>query len=65
MTDDFHPPLCILALDLGTTTGWALRGDNGIITSGTVSFRPATFTHAKLASAIRANGPYRPLMRHQ
>ncbi|MEE4208018.1 MAG: hypothetical protein V2I43_01970, partial [Parvularcula sp.] len=31
---------CILALDLGTTTGWALRGPDGLITSGTVSFRP-------------------------
>jgi hypothetical protein len=25
---------CILALDLGTTTGWALRGHDGLITSG-------------------------------
>ena len=29
---------CILALDLGTTTGWALRTADGLITSGTVSF---------------------------
>jgi hypothetical protein len=29
----------ILALDLGTTTGWALRALDGLITSGTVSFR--------------------------
>jgi len=28
-----------LALDLGTTTGWALNA-SGLITSGTVSFRP-------------------------
>jgi hypothetical protein len=34
---------CILALDLGTTTGWALRGHDGLITSGTVSFRPGRF----------------------
>ena len=27
----------ILALDLGTTTGWALRTADGLITSGTVS----------------------------
>ena len=33
----------ILALDLGTTTGWALRGLDGLITSGTVSFRPGRF----------------------
>ena len=33
----------ILALDLGTTTGWALRGQDGGITSGTVTFRPSRF----------------------
>src|SRR5690606_38751638 len=34
---------CILALDLGTTTGWALRTADGLITSGTASFRPGRF----------------------
>ena len=44
-----HPPqtgsLCgaILALDLGTSTGWALRTSDGLITSGTVSFRPSRY----------------------
>jgi hypothetical protein len=33
----------ILALDLGTTTGWALRGHDGLITTGTVSFRPGRY----------------------
>jgi len=33
----------ILALDLGTTTGWALRTQDGSITSGTESFRPGRF----------------------
>jgi hypothetical protein len=33
----------VLALDLGTTTGWALRGHDGLITSGTVSFKPGRF----------------------
>lgn len=33
----------ILALDLGTTTGWALSGYDGLITSGTASFRPGRF----------------------
>ena len=33
----------LLALDLGTTTGWALHGLDGLITSGTVSFRPGRF----------------------
>lgn len=33
----------ILALDLGTTTGWALNPTGGFITSGTVSFRPSRY----------------------
>jgi hypothetical protein len=33
----------MLALDLGTTTGWALRAQDGLITSGTVSFRPSRY----------------------
>lgn len=32
-----------LALDLGTTTGWALRTGEGTIVSGTVSFRPSRY----------------------
>jgi hypothetical protein len=35
--------LVTLALDLGTTTGWALHGIDGLITSGTASFRPGRF----------------------
>ena len=34
---------CILALDLGTTTGWALRRHDSLITSGTVSFKPSRY----------------------
>ena len=33
----------VLALDLGTTTGWALRGRDGGITSGTMTFKPSRF----------------------
>jgi len=33
----------ILALDLGTTTGWALRGRDGTVTSGSESFKPQRF----------------------
>ncbi len=33
----------VLALDLGTTTGWALQAVDGLITSGTVSFRPSRY----------------------
>lgn len=36
-----HRPM--LALDLGTTTGWALRSTDGLITSGTLSLRPGRF----------------------
>lgn len=32
-----------LALDLGTTTGWALLGADGVVTSGTASFRPSRY----------------------
>ena len=34
---------CILALDLGTSTGLALRSAEGLITSGTASFRPGRY----------------------
>jgi len=33
----------VLALDLGTTTGWALRARNSGITSGTITFKPSRF----------------------
>ncbi|WBQ13065.1 hypothetical protein L2D00_14615 [Hyphomonadaceae bacterium BL14] len=33
----------MLALDLGTATGWALRSPDGLITSGTLSLRPGRF----------------------
>ena len=33
----------ILAFDLGTTTGWALRQLDGTISSGTVAFKPSPF----------------------
>lgn len=33
----------ILALDLGTTTGWALRNRDGIIISGSQSFKPQRY----------------------
>ena len=36
-------PGTILALDLGTTTGWALRSSDGLITSGVASFRNGRF----------------------
>ena len=34
----------VLALDLGTATGWALSDECGAITSGTMSFRPDRFS---------------------
>ena len=36
-------PAAILALDLGTTTGWAMRLADGIIVSGTMAFRPGRY----------------------
>jgi hypothetical protein len=33
----------LLCLDLGTTTGWALRSGDAAIVSGTVSFRPSRY----------------------
>jgi hypothetical protein len=33
----------ILALDLGTMTGWAIRGFDGLTTSGTASFKPGRY----------------------
>jgi Holliday junction resolvasome RuvABC endonuclease subunit len=33
----------ILALDLGTATGWALRTADGRVTSGTQSFKPSRY----------------------
>lgn len=35
--------MTILALDLGTTTGWALMDSDGQITSGSQSFKPQRF----------------------
>ena len=43
MTQPTKTPRTTLALDLGTTTGWAIRGHDGLITSGTVSFKPGRF----------------------
>ncbi len=40
---DRGPEVAILCLDLGTQTGWALRGRDGSITSGAESFRPQRF----------------------
>jgi Holliday junction resolvasome RuvABC endonuclease subunit len=35
--------MSLLALDLGTMTGWAMRSAEGLMTSGTVSLRPGRF----------------------
>jgi hypothetical protein len=43
MTQSTQTPRTVLALDLGTTTGWAIRGFDGLITSGTVSFKPSRY----------------------
>jgi hypothetical protein len=38
-----HAQAAILALDLGTTTGWAAQPAEGRIESGNVSFRPSRY----------------------
>ena len=43
LPETFAGAKTILALDPGTTTGWALRGFDGLITSGTVSFKPSRY----------------------
>jgi len=43
LPETFGGAKTILALDLGTTTGWAIRGFDGLITSGTVSFKPSRY----------------------
>ena len=43
MTQSNENPRCLLALDLGTTTGWAIRSHDGLITTGTTSFRPGRY----------------------
>ena len=46
----------ILALDLGTTAGFALRADVGAIVSGTVSFRPDRWQSGGIASCASSVG---------
>ena len=41
-----EPPKSILALDLGSQLGWAVRLHGGPITSGSVSFKPGRFEGA-------------------
>lgn len=35
--------MTILALDLGTTTGWAMRSHDNLVTSGTISLKPGRY----------------------
>jgi len=42
-TDGSEDRPAILALDLGTVTGWAVRASDGAVVSGTVSFRPSRY----------------------
>lgn len=48
MTSRSNVPV-ILALDLGSRTGWALRNASGAIASGTHEFRPGRFEGAGMA----------------
>jgi len=42
-TDNLVNQSVIIALDLGTTTGWAMALPDGGVVSGTVSFRPSRY----------------------
>jgi len=42
-TDGSETGLAVLALDLGTTAGWAMRLADGSIVSGTMTFRPGRY----------------------
>ena len=44
-----HPGGAILALDLGTRAGWAVRTMDGVITSGVSEFRPGRFQGGGMA----------------
>ena len=43
LPETFGGDKTIIALDLGTTTGWAIRGFDGLTTSGTVRFKPGRY----------------------
>lgn len=43
VTADFAKGRAILALDLGTTTGWAMLDGEGLVTSGTATFRSSRY----------------------
>lgn len=43
VTETSFPSSSLLALDLGSTLGWAVRLGDGTITSGTATFRPGRF----------------------
>jgi hypothetical protein len=43
VTDQAPPTGSLLALDLGSTLGWAVRLADGTVTSGTATFRPGRF----------------------
>lgn len=43
ITHNVQQRSAILAIDLGTTTGWALSAADGTIVSGTKSFRPSRY----------------------
>jgi hypothetical protein len=53
----------LLALDLGSRTGWALRSASGAITSGTNLYKPGRFEGAGMAF-VRFEGWLNDIARH-
>src|SRR4051812_15554879 len=65
------PDRTLLALDLGTRTGWAVLPRSGQIASGVAEFRPGRFEGAGMAflrferfllDAANASGPFHAVM---
>ena len=53
----------ILALDLGTTTGWAMLNRDGVATSGTAAFKPGRYDGGGMRY-LRFRGWLEELRRH-
>jgi hypothetical protein len=53
---DPSPPGALLALDLGHEAGWAVRTADGVITSGTVEFRPGRHEGGGMGYSASAAG---------
>ena len=58
------PAVSILALDLGTTTGWAIKPANRPIASGTVSFKPSRYDGGGMRNVLIQAVYFEEVRRH-